>query len=233
MAIVVNFNKRKSSLSQRQPRPEQSFRPLEADFDKHIIPDVVNELTRNSHLYTVNSKSTDTDWITIYHLPMSVANTFSFIRSMIERDRPPGLRTFICMALTHGIDIFKSNENVAQLLLINDKMFRHRLTCEPEETFIIDFLRMPIQLTLTQRGNRVNVPVTQWVKEELSNMYSEMGVDLSTLAVMCLYSYLVTQDEYIPQRQIGEWNKILEAYIKVVKIKAKGVEAMMRIFYGY
>lgn len=228
---IVNFNSRKRLIRAKRPTP--IFHTINTEFEKTSFPDLIDELSRNSHLYVVDSKSPQSDWITIYQLPLSISHTLKFLRPKITKDRPPGLRTFICMCLTFGIEIFNQNENVQSMILCNEKMFKHDRTSQPEETFIVDFLEQPVSIQSTERGKRINIPVTEWIKHSLSDMHDKLGIDVSTLAVMCVYSYLVTQIDHIPEAQLDPWIERLNAYVSVIGIKASGIEMMMAKFYGY
>lgn len=236
---IVNINSRRllgknttrSTSSASTIRSFPPLRTLSPEFDKALSPDLIIEMTRNSHLYVVDSKSSQTDWITVRHLPISIVNVHGFLRHRVEKDRPPGLRTFLCLCLTFGIDIFKTNDCVSLMMSSYEKLFRNKHTGSPEEAFAIDFLRMPIQLSNTQKGSRHTIPVTEWIKNNLSDMKETLGVDLSYLVEMCIYSYLMTQEIHISSRQISQWSQLLEEYLTVLDVKAKGLDAMIRMIY--
>lgn len=230
--IVSSTSKSKKSSKSGGVTP--IFKALSTnDFEKVSIPDMIETLSHDAHLYCVeyHDKNQSPPEVSIYDLPENVINLISFLKPKLNTDRPPSIKTCLCFFLTHGLEILQSNESVQMLINIRHKLFNsHTQTGCEKERFMIQVINMNATRD-KEPGKKISFPVTEWVSINLGKMTEELGLKVTDLAVMCLYAYLTTQPDHCPEKFVDKWAGFLDDFMSVVEMKAEGVDRMMKVVY--
>jgi hypothetical protein len=201
------------------------------DFEKISIPDMMDELSRNSHLYYIDKKDPQADWVSIRNLPDTITNLTSSLKPKLNTERPPGVRTCLCLFLTHGLEILSANESIQLMIQVRDKLFNHTLLGTAQESYVMQVVKTSVQMT-KESGHRVNVPATEWVSNTVARLSKDLGIDANLIAVMAMYAYLTTQHDYCPDSYVDLWSGLLDDFLLTIEMKSKGVDMMMKVIYG-
>lgn len=212
-------------------------------FPNDTTPNIIIELTRNISAYRVDKRGEKEpiEWLNLRSVPASISLAIEKIQGKLGRNRNDesftrkvaGIRTVINCCIQNGLPIVARHPG---FIVMKEHMkrfyaFDHRGI--PEELFIRTYMKSPLQfLRKADAGgsDRYNVPLDMDTKEELTELARDIGVTQESIAMLCVYEFLLAQNEVIPRSLLDQWEKEINVFYRLLVLKAEGAEALCRRF---
>lgn len=239
-----------SQTSPNQPAPRiitnhqdelVSVLPFPAD----TPPNILIELTRNISAYRIDKRGEKEpiEWLTLRSVPASISLAIEKIQQRLRgKTRPDsfqpirkvaGIRTILNCCIQNGLPIVARHPDFLVMKEHVRRFYSFEHKGMPEELFVRSYMKAPLQfLRKADVGgsDRYNIPLDLDTKEELGELAGNIGLTQESIAMLCVYEFLLAQNEVIPRSLLDQWEKEINVFYRLLGLKAEGAEALCRRF---
>lgn len=204
--------------------PRDLFRKTTVD----DVPDFHTELSRYFRGYYIDTRNraVKIDYINILRLPPMVERTIEFLRHGFHWMRPPGMRPILHLCIVQGLALISKHPAIEAIQQARRALYNRKQTGTPQEEYITQLLSQKIKAEIPDDGTRHTVAVLPEVRTTFCQIREDISTDESSLACICVYSYLQTQ-EGTPPKYSEEMRDKVAAFFSCVQSKAAAVTAMI------
>lgn len=192
--------------------------------------DVVHELTYNRDAYTGR------EWISIYGFPTHMLASINALREQVTEPSRPGLSPTIACCLARGIALISSDESVVGTLDTRRRLIAFRNTdglsqpVRDELDELTDFFGtfpLTVPLSSTRGERRQNVSAPDHLQSALSDLASDLGTSVSSLAVLCVALALSEQSPMIATDRIDEYIETQSRFFRRAQMRLRIVRTWL------
>lgn len=169
--------------------------------------------------------------VTIYALPSYLRTSLDRVRARVVDTSKPGLSPTITACLSCGISILGAQPDIRGLLSLKEQL---DLT-EDVDAWLADDIaavfgsfRLGASDRAMSGATRVNILVTERIKNAVSSLATDIGASFSSLASIATMIALHDQPAVLKERR-EEMETSIDAFLRRAKIRLKVLSALIEV----
>jgi hypothetical protein len=204
------------------PRMRTSLNPREFDY---APIDVAEKLRRCYEWY---SGASDTSALSLMGFPDSLITAIDKIRrrAFFGSSRV-GFSAAAACCLEHGVEVLDEHATITTIQRLKSRFdFMVNEDGDAEEVVASFFRTFSVVVSMPGANKRKNLHIPTSIKSRLSGLAEDLGVEISSFAVICMMVTISAQ-QCVNAQQRESFAKLVMAFLRRLELRVKGTEALM------